>query len=59
MNKQKNDEDADSLDLSEMEEKAKKRERKKRKRMDISGKNVFKIKELKDKQEKDLSKDEE
>jgi len=42
--------------VEEMEEKIKNRDRKKRKRMPISGKNVFKIKELKDKEQKDLPK---
>lgn len=44
-------EEADSVDLSAMEEGAKKRERKKKKRMPVSGKEVFKIKELKEKKE--------
>lgn len=47
----KEDEDADSINLSAMEEKTKKREHKKRREMDVSGKSVFKIKELKDKRE--------
>ena len=42
-----------------MEEKVKKRERKKKRGMDISGKSVFKLKELKDKREENLSQDEE
>lgn len=55
----KEDENVDSVDLSAMKERAKKRERKKRREMDVSGKSVFKIKELKDKKAKDLSKNEE
>lgn len=55
----KEDENVDSVDLLAMKERAKKRERKKRREMDVSGKSVFKIKELKDKKAKDLSKNEE
>ena len=43
--------------IEKLEEKIKNRERKKRKRMDISGKDVFKIQELKDKKEENFSKD--
>jgi len=49
-------EEIESPAIEDLEEKVKKRERKKKKRMDVSGKDVFKIKELKDRQEKDLSK---
>lgn len=50
-------EELESPAIEKMEEKVKKRERKKKKKMDVSGKDVFKIKELKDK--KNLSPDEE
>lgn len=39
-------EDFESKAVEEMEEKTKNRDRKKRKRMPISGKNVFKLREL-------------
>ena len=59
MPKEKENKEIDSSALEKLEEKIKNRGRKKRKRMAISGKSVFKIKELKDKPEKNLSPDEE
>jgi len=55
--KKENNEKIDSQAIEKLEEKIKNRERKKRKRMDISGKDVFKIQELKDKKEENFSKD--
>ena len=52
--KKENNEKIDSQAIEKLEEKIKNRERKKRKRMDISGKDVFKIQELKDKKEENF-----
>jgi len=51
MTKKKSSEESDSEVEEKMLEKIKQRERKKRKRMPVSGKEVFKIKELKEKSE--------
>ncbi|MCX6811684.1 MAG: hypothetical protein NT039_03265 [Candidatus Berkelbacteria bacterium] len=58
MAKDDKNKEIESEALEEMDEKIKKRERKKKKEMDVSGKSVFKLKELKDKQEENLSQDE-
>lgn len=57
--KENKNEEIEPEAVEEMEEKAKKRERKKKREMDVSGKSVFKLKELKEKKEENLSQDEE
>jgi diguanylate cyclase (GGDEF)-like protein len=59
MTKKEENEETEAEAVDEMEERVKKRERKKKREMDISGKNIFKLKELKDKKEENLSQDEE
>lgn len=59
MPKKEKNKKVESAAIEEMEEKTKKRERKKKREMDVSGKSVFKLKELKEKKEENLSQDEE
>lgn len=54
-----NEEEIESEAAKKMEEKTKKRGRKKKKEMDVSGKSVFKLKEIKEKREENFSQDEE
>lgn len=56
MKKEDQNEEIESSAIEDMDEKIKNRERKKKRRMPVSGKEVFKLKELKDKEE-NLSQD--
>lgn len=59
MKQSNQNEELESPAIDDLKEKIKKRERKKKREMDISGKSVFKLKELKENKEEKLSQDEE
>lgn len=59
MAKEDKNEEIEAEAVDKMEEKAQKRERKEKREMDVSGKSVFKLKELKENKEENLSQDEE